>query len=219
MQRTVKGILGEKLGMTQVFTDDGRAVPVTVLRAGPCTVTQIRTPERDGYAAVQIGFGEVASKRLNKPETGHLSASKAPALRSLVEIRTEDAASYELGAQLKADVFAAGDMVDVVGVSKGKGFAGAMKRWNFSGKEASHGTERKHRSPGSVNAGTTPGRVFKGKKLPGHLGHERVTVLSLEVVETDPERNLLLIRGAVPGPNGALLLVRNAVKAPAVKKP
>jgi large subunit ribosomal protein L3 len=218
MQRNVKAILGEKLGMTQIFTDDGGAVPVTVLRAGPCTVTQIRTTERDGYAAVQIGFGEVASKRLNKPETGHLSVSKAPALRSLVEIRTEDAASYELGVELKADVFAPGDMVDVVGVSKGKGFAGAMKRWNFHGKEASHGTERKHRSPGSVNAGTTPGRVFKGKKMPGHLGHERVTVLSLQIVESDPERNLLLIRGAVPGPNGGLVLVRNAVKAPAGKK-
>ena len=218
MERTVKAILGEKLGMTQIFIDDGSAVPVTVLRAGPCTVTQIRTAERDGYAAVQIGFGEVASKRLNKPETGHLAPSKAPALRSLVEIRTQDASSYELGAELKADVFAAGDMVDVVGVSKGKGFAGAMKRWNFHGKEASHGTERKHRSPGSVNAGTTPGRVFKGKKLPGHLGHERVTVLSLQVVESDPERNLLLIRGAVPGPNGGLVLVRNAVKATVGKK-
>jgi large subunit ribosomal protein L3 len=218
MERNVKAILGEKLGMTQIFIDDGSAVPVTVLRAGPCTVTQIRTAARDGYAAVQIGFDEVAAKRLNKPETGHLAPSKAPALRSLVEIRTQDASSYELGAQLKADVFAAGDMVDVVGVSKGKGFAGAMKRWNFSGKEASHGTERKHRSPGSVNAGTTPGRVFKGKKLPGHLGHERVTVLSLQVVEADPERNLLLIRGAVPGPNGGLVLVRNAVKATVEKK-
>jgi large subunit ribosomal protein L3 len=214
----VKGILGEKLGMTQVFSDDGRALPVTVLRAGPCTVTQIRTQERDGYAAVQIGFTEVASKRLNKPETGHLAVSKAPALRSLVEIRTDDAATYELGRRLTADLFAVGDRIDVVGVSKGKGFAGAMKRWNFSGKEASHGTERKHRSPGSVNAGTTPGRVFKGKKLPGHLGHERVTVLNLEVVEVDPERNLLLIKGAVPGPNGGLVLVRNAVKAPTVKK-
>ena len=212
---TVKGILGEKLGMTQVFSDDGRAVPVTVLRAGPCTVTQVRTAERDGYAAVQLGFGEVAQKRLNKPEAGHLARSKAT-VRSLVEIRTDDAASYELGRELKADLFAAGERVDVVGVSKGKGFAGAMKRWNFAGKEASHGTERKHRSPGSVNAGTTPGRVFKGKKLPGHLGHERVTVLNLEVVEADPERHLLLIKGAVPGPNGGLLLVRNAVKgAPA----
>jgi large subunit ribosomal protein L3 len=208
----VKGILGEKLGMTQIFAEDGRAVPVTVLRAGPCTVTQIRTPERDGYAAVQIGFMETTAKRLNKPETGHLSASKAPALRSLVEIRTDDAATFELGRQLKADVFAPGEKIDVVGVSKGKGFAGAMKRWNFAGKRDSHGTERKHRSPGSQNAGTTPGRVFPGKKLPGHLGHERNTILNLEVVEVDVERNLLLVKGAVPGPNGGLVLVRNAVK-------
>jgi len=213
----VKGVLAEKLGMTQIFSDDGRAVPVTVLKAGPCTVTLVRTTERDGYAAVQIGFAEVPAKRLNKPETGHLKASKAPALRSLVEIRTDDAGSYELGTQVKADVFAPGEIVDVVGVSKGKGFAGAMKRWNFSGKEDSHGTERKHRSPGSVNAGTTPGRVFKGKKLPGHLGHERVTILNLEIVEVDAERNLLLVKGAIPGPNGGLVLVRNAVKAPARK--
>jgi len=210
----IKGILGEKLGMTQVFTDDGRAEQVTLLRAGPCTVTQIRTPERDGYAAVQVGFQEVPAKRLNKPETGHLKASKAPALRSLVEIRTDDASSYELGATLKADVFAVGDIVDVVGVSKGKGFAGAMKRWNFAGKRDSHGTERKHRSPGSQNAGTTPGRVFPGKKLPGHLGHERVTILNLKIVEVDVERDLLMVRGAVPGPTGGLVLVRNAVKTP-----
>jgi len=214
----VKGILGEKLGMTQVFMDDGRALPVTVVKAGPCTVTQIRTLEKDGYAAVQVGFREIPSKRLNKPETGHLGASKAPALRSLVEIRTDDAASFALGSQIKADVFSPGERVDVVGVSKGKGFAGAMKRWNFHGKEASHGTERKHRSPGSANAGTTPGRVFKGKKMPGHLGHERVTILSLEVVEVDVERDLLLIKGAIPGPNGSLVFIRNAVKTPAVKK-
>ena len=209
----VRGILGEKLGMTQVFSDDGRALPVTVLRAGPCTVTQIRTLQRDGYTAVQLGFGEVPAKRLNKPKAGHLAVSKASPVRSLVEIRTDDASNYKLGAEITAALFQPGDQVDVVGVSKGKGFAGAMKRWNFSGKEASHGTERKHRSPGSVNAGTTPGRVFKGKKLPGHLGHERVTVLNLEVVECDPERNLLLVQGAVPGPNGGLVLVRNAVKA------
>jgi large subunit ribosomal protein L3 len=214
----VKGILGEKLGMTQIFSEDGRAQPVTVVKAGPCTVTQIRTAEKDGYTAVQFGFNEVPSKRLNKPETGHLKPSKAPALRSLVEIRTDDAASFELGAQIKADVFAPGDRVDVVGVSKGKGFAGAMKRWNFHGKEASHGTERKHRSPGSQNAGTTPGRVFKGKKGAGHLGHERVTILNLEIVEVDVERNLILVKGAIPGPNGSLVLVRNAVKAPTVKK-
>jgi len=212
-----KAILGEKMGMTQIFSDDGHAVPVTVLKAGPCTVTQIRTQERDGYAAVQIGFAEVAAKRLNKPETGHLKASKAPALRSLVEIRTDDAASYSLGSHVKADVFSPGERVDVVGVSKGKGFAGAMKRWNFAGKRDSHGTERKHRSPGSVNAGTTPGRVFKGKKLPGHLGHERVTILNLEIFEVDVERSLLLVKGAIPGPTGGLVLVRTAIKATARK--
>jgi large subunit ribosomal protein L3 len=209
----VKGILGEKLGMTQIFSEQGHAVPVTVLRAGPCTVTQVRTDERDGYAAVQLGFGEVPAKRLNKPAAGHLAKAKAPSLKTLVEVRTDDASTFQPGREIKADVFAPGEFVDVVGVSKGKGFAGAMKRWNFSGKEASHGTERKHRSPGSVNAGTTPGRVFKGKKMPGHLGHERVTVLNLQVVEVDVERNLLLIKGAVPGPNGGVVLIRNAVKA------
>jgi len=214
----LKGILGEKLGMTQVFTDDGRALPVTVVKAGPCTVTQVRTTERDGYSAVQIGFREVEAKRLNKPETGHLATAKAPALRSLVEIRIDDTSAFALGAEIKADVFAPGERVDVVGVSKGKGFAGAMKRWNFHGKRDSHGTERKHRSPGSQNAGTTPGRVFPGKKGAGHLGHERVTILSLEVVEVDAERNLILIKGAIPGPNGGVVFVRNAVKAPTVKK-
>lgn len=209
----VKAILGEKLGMTQIFGDDGRAIPVTVVRAGPCRVTQVRAKETDGYAAVQLSFGEVAERKLNKPLKGHLAKSKTPPTRTLVELRTDDAASYQLGQELKADVFSAGDKVDVVGVSKGKGFAGVMKRWNFAGKEASHGTERKHRSPGSVGSGTTPGRVFKGLKLPGHLGHERVTILSLEIVESDPERNLLLIKGAVPGPNGGLLMVRSAVKA------
>lgn len=209
----VKGILGEKLGMTQVFSGDGRAVPVTVVRAGPCTVTLVRTPEHDGYAAVQLGFGEVPAKRLNKPETGHLAKSKAAPVRTLVEIRTDDATAYELGREIKADLFVPGDRVDVVGVSKGRGFAGVMRRYNFAGLRDSHGTERKHRSPGSIGAGTTPGRVFKGRKLPGHLGHERVTVLNLEVVESDPERNLLLIRGSVPGPNGGLILIRNATKA------
>jgi large subunit ribosomal protein L3 len=210
---TVKGILGEKLGMTQVFTADGRAVPATVLRAGPCTVTQVRTPERDGYAAVQLGYGEVPAKRLTKPAAGHLAKAKAPPLRHLVEIRTDDAGSYELGAQVRADIFAAGERVDVVGVSKGKGFAGVMKRWGFGGLGDSHGTERKHRSPGSVGSGTTPGRVYKGKRLPGRFGHERVTVLNLEVVEADAERNLLLVKGSVPGPAGGLVLVRSAVKA------
>jgi large subunit ribosomal protein L3 len=209
----VKGILGTKLGMTQIFTEDGRAVPVTVVKAGPCTVAQIRTQEKDGYAAVQLTFGEIPTRKLTKPAKGHLAASKAAPTRTLVELRTDDAPSYALGQQLKADVFAAGEKVDVVGVTKGRGFTGVMKRWNFHGKPASHGTERKHRSPGSIGAGTTPGRVFKGMKGPGRYGHERVTILSLEVVESDSERDLLLIKGAVPGPNGGLVMVRSAVKA------
>ena len=209
----VKAIIGEKLGMTQIFDEGGRAVPVTVLHAGPCVVAQIRTAEKDGYAAVQLGFGDLPEKKATKPVKGHFAKAGVPATRHLVELRTEDVTSYTLGQEIKADVFAAGDPVDVIGVSKGKGFAGNMKRHNFGGMPASHGTERKHRQSGSVGSGTTPGRVDKGKKMPGHLGHERVTVLNLRVVETDPERNLLLVRGAVPGPNGGLVMVRSAVKA------
>lgn len=212
-----KAILGTKLGMTQIFTEDGRAIPVTVVQAGPCTVTQVRTPQRDGYTAVQLGYAETIERRLNKPERGHLKKANLPPVKTLVELRTDDAETYQIGQTITADLFAAGDMVDVSGVSKGKGFAGAMKRWNFRGKRASHGTERKHRSPGSQNAGTTPGRVFPGKKLPGRLGHERVTILSLQIVEADPERNLLLVRGAVPGPVGGTVIVRSAVKAKAVQ--
>lgn len=210
---TVKGILGEKLGMTQVFSEDGRAVPVTVLRVGPCRVVQVRTPEKDGYAAVQLGFDDVKPSRVTKPLRGHFEKTKVQPMRHLVELRTDDAGSYEPGAEIKADLFATGERVDVVGVSKGKGFAGAMKRHGFAGLGASHGTERKHRSSGSVGAGTTPGRVFKGMRMPGHKGHERVTVLNLRIVEADPERSLLLLRGAVPGPNGGLVMVRSARKA------
>jgi large subunit ribosomal protein L3 len=212
--RTVKAILGTKLGMTQIFDEAGRAVPVTVIEAGPCTVTQIRTPERDGYHAIQLGFGAVADFRLTRPKKGHLTKANAPGVRHLVEVRTLDAGSYTPGQTLTAEVFAAGDSVDVVGVTKGKGFAGAMKRWNFRGKRASHGTERKHRSPGSQNAGTTPGRVFPGKRLPGHLGNERVTILNLRIVEVDADKNLLLVKGAIPGSVGGLVMVRSAVKAP-----
>lgn len=207
-----KAILAEKLGMTQIFTDDGRAVPVTVLRAGPCVVTQIRTPERDGYAAVQIGFGDVKAAKVTKPLAGHFKKGKVAPRRTLVEVRTDAAGSFSVGQELKADLFAAGEGVDVIGVSKGKGFAGVMKRHNFAGLKDSHGTERKHRSPGSVGSGTTPGRVFKGRKLPGRMGHERTTVLNLRIVESDPERDLLLVRGAVPGRNGGLVMVRGAVK-------
>ena len=213
----VKGILGTKVGMTQIF-DDTRAIPVTIIKAGPCFVTQVKTPERDGYAAVQLAFGEVAPNRVSKPARGHFDKHGAQPGRHLVEIRTDDAASYEPGQELRADVFAPGDRADVVGVSKGKGFAGVMKRHGFGGLSSSHGTERKHRSPGAIGACATPSRVFKGMRMAGQMGNERVTVLNLEVVQADPERNLLLVRGAVPGPDGGLVMVRSATKAPATAK-
>jgi len=208
----VKALLGTKLGMTQIFDDAGRVIPVTVLEAGPCVVTQVRTPERDGYAAVQLGFGEIKEARVNKPEKGHFAKAGVAPTRHLVEVRTDDASTYEIGSTLTVELFEPGESVDVIAVSKGKGFAGVMKRWNFHGLRDTHGTKRKHRSPGSVGAGTTPGRVYPGKKGPGHLGHERVTILSQQIVQSDGERNLLLIRGAVPGPKGGLVVVRNAAK-------
>jgi large subunit ribosomal protein L3 len=210
---TSKGILGTKLGMTQIFDENARVVPVTVIQAGPCTVAQLKSPERDGYAAVQLAFGEVKPRRITKPVAGHYAKAGVEPHRHLVELRTADAAEYALGQELKADVFAAGDRVDVVGVSKGKGTAGVMKRHGFAGLGASHGTERKHRSPGSVGACATPGRIFKGLRMSGHMGHERVTVLNLQVVKVDPERNLLLVRGAVPGPKRGLVMLRSSVRA------
>jgi large subunit ribosomal protein L3 len=209
---TFKGLLGAKLGMTQIFDQNARAVPVTVIQAGPCTVTQVKSPERDGYAAVQLAFGDIKPKRVTKPRAGHFAKAGAEPRRHLVELRTADAADYTLGQTLAADVFAAGDRLDVVGVSKGKGFAGVMKRHGFKGLGASHGTERKHRSPGSVGACATPSRIFKGMRMAGHMGHQRVTVLNLEVVSVDPERNLLLVRGAVPGPKRGLVMLRSSVK-------
>jgi large subunit ribosomal protein L3 len=210
---TSKGILGTKLGMTQIFDENARVVPVTVIQAGPCTVAQLKSPERDGYAAVQLAFGEIRPRRITKPVAGHYAKAGVEPRRHLVELRTADAAEYALGQELKADVFAAGDRVDVVGVSKGKGTAGVMKRHGFAGLGASHGTERKHRSPGSVGACATPGRIFKGMRMSGHMGHERVTVLNLQVVKVDPERNLLLVRGAVPGPKRGLVMLRSSVRA------
>ena len=209
---TSKGILGTKLGMTQIFDENSRVVPVTVIQAGPCTVTQLKSPERDGYAAVQLAYGDVKPRRVTKPVAGHFAKAGVEPRRHLVELRTADAGEYALGQELKADVFAEGERVDVVGVSKGKGFAGTMKRHGFGGLGASHGTERKHRSPGSIGACATPSRVFRGTRMAGQLGNERVTVLNLEVVQADLERNLLLIRGAVPGPNGGLVMVRSSVK-------
>jgi large subunit ribosomal protein L3 len=209
---TMKTILGEKLGMTQIFSEDGTATPVTVVQAGPCVVTQVRTSERDGYSAVQLGYGEVKESRLSKPQKGHFTTAGVDPKRHLLEVRTDDVAEYQVGQSITVDQFDPGDVVDVMGVSKGKGFAGVMKRHNFGGLRDSHGTERKHRSAGSVGAGTTPGRVFKGQKMAGRMGNERVTILSLQVVESDPERNLLLIKGAIPGPNGGLVMIRSAVK-------
>jgi large subunit ribosomal protein L3 len=208
-----KGILGRKLGMTQVFDDQNRVVPVTVIEAGPCRVVQLKSPERDGYSAVQLAFGEAKAARVNKPELGHLKAADAPPTKYLAELRVDDLSSFELGQVLKADVFAAGERVDVTGVSKGKGFSGVMKRHNFQGQGASHGNHKKHRAPGSIGACATPARVFKGIRMAGQYGAERVTTLNLEVVEGDAERNLLLIKGAVPGPTGGLVFVRNAVKS------
>jgi len=209
-----KGILGTKLGMTQIFTDDSRAVPVTVIQAGPCVVTQVKTKERDGYEAVQLAYGRARKREVSKPMAGHLKAAGAQPSLHLIEFRT-DAGGYQPGQKITVDIFQPGDRTDVVGVSKGKGFAGVMKRHNFAGLGASHGTERKHRSPGSVGACATPSRVFKGMRMAGQMGNARVTVLNLEVVESDPERNLLLLRGAVPGPTGALVMVRSSVKTAA----
>lgn len=206
-----KGILGRKIGMTQVFDDQGRAIPVTVVEAGPCHVTQVKRVETDGYSAIQLAFG--AAKRVNKPLAGHLEKAGVETARHLVELRMNDVSEFSLGAEIKADVFDEGEVVDVIGVTKGKGFAGGMKRHNFKGLGASHGTQRKHRSPGSIGACATPARVFKGTRMAGHLGHVRVTTLNLKVIKADPERNLLLIQGAIPGPRGGLVMVRNSIRA------
>jgi large subunit ribosomal protein L3 len=209
-----KGILGQKLGMTQVWDDQNRAVPVTVIQAGPCRVVQVKTPERDGYSAVQLAFGEVRPRRVNKPETGHFKKSNMTPARHLAELRVDDSSAYSVGQIIAADVFAAGDKVDVTGISKGRGFTGHMKRHNFKGQGGSHGNHKKHRAPGAVGACATPSRVFKGMRMAGQHGDARVTTLNLEVVEGDAERGLLLVKGAVPGPAGGLVFVRNAVKGP-----
>ena len=211
--RTIQGVLGEKLGMTQVFDDNNRVVPVTVVKAGPCVVTQVRTPDKDGYSAVQIAYGAIDPRKVNKPEAGHFRAAGVPPRRYTTEIRTEDAASYTLGQELTAEVFAAGQKVDVVGTSKGKGTAGVMKRHGFHGLGASHGTQRKHRSPGSIGACATPSRVFKGVRMAGRMGNVRTTTLNLTVERVDAEQGLLLLKGAVPGPAGGLVLVRTAIKS------
>jgi large subunit ribosomal protein L3 len=214
-----KGLLGRKLGMTQVWDAENRVIPVTVIQAGPCRVVQLKTPERDGYAAVQLAFGATTASRLSKPALGHLAAAGAEPTRHLAELRVDDLSGYEIGRVLAADVFAAGDRVDVTGISKGKGFTGVMQRHNFKGQGASHGNHKKHRSPGAIGACATPARVFKGVGMAGQHGNRSVTTLNLEVVEGDAERGLLLVKGSVPGPAGGLVLVRNAVKGPAVSLP
>jgi large subunit ribosomal protein L3 len=212
MASTFRGLLGEKLGMTQVFDENNRIVPVTVVKAGPCVVTQVRTPEVDGYSAVQIGFGEIDPRKVNKPEGGHFAKAGVTPRRHLVELRTKDASTYTVGQELTAELLDGLATVDVIGTSKGKGFAGVMKRHGFKGLGASHGTQRKHRSPGSIGGCATPGRVFKGMKMAGRMGHERVTTQNLTVHAVDAEKGLLLIKGAIPGPNGGLVLVRTAAK-------
>src|SRR5690242_1073235 len=212
MDRQVKGILGEKLGMTQVWGDDNRVVPVTVVKAGPCIVTQVRTPDRDGYSAVQLAYGAIDPRKVNKPESGHFTKAGVTPRRHVVELRTTDATSYEVGQEVTVEVFEAGAKVDIVGTSKGKGTAGVMKRHGFRGLGASHGTQRKHRSPGSIGGCATPGRVFKGLRMAGRMGGVKTTTLSLKVHKIDTERGLVLIKGAIPGPKGGLVLVRSAVK-------
>jgi large subunit ribosomal protein L3 len=215
-ERQITGILGAKLGMTQVFDENNRVVPVTVVAAGPNVVTQIRTEEKDGYLAVQLAYGAIDPRRVNKPRSGHFAKAGTTPRRHLVELRTTDAAEYTLGQEITAEIFEAGAVVDVVGTSKGKGTAGVMKRHGFHGLGASHGVQRKHRSPGSIGGCATPGRVFKGLRMAGRMGVARVTTQNLTVHRVDAERGLLLIKGAVPGPRGGLLFVKSAAKAGAV---
>ena len=201
------GILGTKLGMTQIFDDEGRSIPVTVVQAGPCKVTQVKTPDTDGYYAVQVGFGDVKNKALSKPELGHLNRSGASPVRHLREYRVDTSDGYELGQEIKVDIFEEGQLVDVTGTSIGKGFAGYQKRHNFRRGPMSHGSKN-HRLPGSTGAGTTPGRIYPGKRMAGRTGGEKVTVRKLTIVGVDAERNLILLKGAVPGKPGSFLNVK-----------
>ncbi len=212
-----RAIVGEKVGMTQIWDDQNRAIPVTVVRVAPVRIVQVKTTEREGYAALQVTWGYRRSTTLSKPEQGHFDKAGVDPGRRLVELRIDDAESYEVGQQLTADLLQPGELVDAIAVSKGKGFAGAMKRHNFKGQGASHGNHKKHRSPGSIGACATPSRVFKGTKMAGRMGGEQVTTLNLEVVQADPERELVLIKGAVPGPRGGMVVLRDAIKAPTVK--
>jgi large subunit ribosomal protein L3 len=209
---SIKGVLGKKLGMTQVFDANNKMVPVTVVEAGPCVVTQIRTPEKDGYSAVQIAFGAIDPKKITKPLAGHFAKAGVTPRRSIAELRTLDTSNYTVGQELGATVFAAGELVDATGTSTGKGTAGVMKRHGFGGLGSSHGVDRKHRMPGSIGACSTPGRVFKGMRMSGVMGGVRVTTQNLVVHSVDADRNLLLIKGSVPGPDGQLVFIRSAAK-------
>jgi large subunit ribosomal protein L3 len=210
--KTVKGLLGKKLGMTQMWDENNKFIPVTVIEVGPNVVTQIRNVERDGYEAIQIAAGQIDPRKVNKPAAGHFEAAGVTPRRTLTEIRTNDSAEYSLGQELTVDTFEAGQKVDVVGTSKGKGFAGVMKRHGFAGVSASHGSHRNHRKPGSIGASSTPSRVFKGMRMAGRMGGDRVTVLNLTVHAVDAEKGLLLVKGAVPGARGRTVFVRTAVK-------
>ena len=212
-----KAIVGEKVGMTQIWDDQHRAIPVTVVRVSPVRVVQVKTPEREGYSALQVTWGFRRPSALTKPEQGHFDKAGVDPGRKLVELRLDDASDYEVGQELTADLLQAGELVDAIAVSKGKGFAGGMKRHNFKGQGASHGNHKKHRSPGSIGACATPSRVFKGTRMAGRMGGHQVTTLNLEIVQSDPERELILVKGAVPGPRGGVVVLRDAVKAPLVK--
>lgn len=212
-ERSVKGVLGEKLGMTQVWDEDNKLVPVTVIQAGPCVVTQVRNEDTDGYSAVQIGFGQIDPRKVTKPLTGHFEKAGVTPRRHLVEIRTGDSTEYSIGQEITAETFEAGQSVDVVGRTKGKGFAGVMKRHGFAGVSASHGAHRNHRKPGSIGGCATPGRVFKGMRMAGRMGGVRQTTQNLTIHAVDAEKGLLLVKGAVPGPRGGVVLVRTAAKS------
>ena len=209
---TLKAVVGEKIGMTQIFDAENRAVPVTVVKVAPLRIVQVKTPEREGYSAVQVTYGFRRAGALNKPETGHFSRAGVDAGRKLVELRVDDTSGYAVGQEIDLSILSAGEKVDVTAISKGKGFAGSMKRHHFSGQGAAHGNHKKHRAPGSVGGCATPARVFKGTRMAGRMGSSRVTTLNLEVVEADAEREIVLVKGAVPGPRGGLVVIRQALK-------
>jgi large subunit ribosomal protein L3 len=207
-----KAIVGRKLGMTQVWDDQNRVVPVTVVKVAPCRVVQIKTPETDGYSAVQVTFGQKDPNKLNMPEAGHFEKAGVQPGNKLVELRLDDVSGFTIGQELTAEILQAGDFIDVTGISKGKGFAGGMKRHNFSGQGASHGNHKHHRAPGSIGQCATPARVFKGLRMAGRMGATKVTTLNLQVVKSDAEQEIVLVRGAIPGPNGGTVVIRDAVK-------